>query len=489
MDLGGRIVELEARLGAVLADNERLRADNDVRRAENVRLQRRVDELEGRLAKNSSNSSLPPSADDPRERAARAKRSSQRTNGGRKPGGQRGRKGSTMVRVDDPDRIIEHFPAACGGCGEAVDPANVRGRRVRRQVFDLVDRPVEVTEHQAVTCRCACGHDTTGLFPPEANAAAVWGPKAAALAVLLVIGHHVPYKRAAELLASIGAAVSVGWIVAQVARAAALLAGWLAGLRVKLHRAAVLHADETSARVGATLWWFHVASTTTLTLLVAHRSRGQVAVDDAGVLEHAQGVLVHDRAAMYWNYAGNRHALCVAHLCRDLNGIATADRHRDWAQDLKAVLYDAKRLCDDARERGDPALHPDTLNDIETRYRTALRHALDVVDHRDADVKGIHRDAANLAGAFFDYDHEILRFARDLNIPFDNNQAERDLRMAKISQKISYGWRTQAGVTRFAAIRSYIETGRKHGANALDLLHQLFTTGPWPIPHTVTTSG
>lgn len=481
MDLEGRIVELEARLEAVLADNERLRVDN-------ARLVTRVGQLEGRLAKNSSNSSLPPSTDDARERAARAKRGSQRTNGGAKPGGQRGRKGNTMVRVDDPDRIVEHFPTACGGCGDALTAAAARGRRVRRQVFDVVDRPVEVTEHQVVTCRCACGADTTGVFPPEATGPAVWGPKAAALAVLLVIRHHVPYKRAAELLASIGAAVSVGWIVTQVTRAAAMLTGWLAGLRARLHQAAVLHADETSARVGAALWWFHVASSATLTLLVAHRSRGQAAVDDAGVLEHAQGIVVHDRAAMYWNYAGNRHALCVAHLCRDLCGIATADRHRDWAEGLRSVLYDAKRLCDEARERGDPALDPDTLTAIETRYRTVLRHALDVVDHRDADTKGIHRDAANLAGAFFDYDHEILRFCHDLGVPFDNNQAERDLRMAKIAQKVSYGWRTQAGVTAFAAIRSYIETGRKHGHNALNLLHQLFTTGPWPIPPTVTES-
>lgn len=474
MDLEGRIVELEARLEAVLADNARLAA--------------RVAELEGRLAKNSSNSSLPPSTDDARERAARAKRASQRTNGGRKPGGQRGRKGSAMVRVDDPDRIVEHFPAACSGCGDALGPFAARGRRVRRQVFDVVDRPVEVIEHQAVTCRCACGADTTGVFPPEATGAAVWGPRTAALAVLLVIRHHVPYKRAAELLASIGAAVSVGWIVTQVTRAAAMLSGWLAALRVRLHKAAVLHVDETSARVGAGLWWFHVASTTTLTLLVAHRTRGQAAVDDAGVLDHAEGIVVHDRAAMYWNYAGDRHALCVAHLCRDLTGIATHQRHQQWAEALRSVLHDAKRLCDDARERGDPALHPDTLTGIETRYRAAVSHALDVVDHPDADLKGIHRDAANLAAAFFDYDHEILRFARDLAVPFDNNQAERDLRMAKIAQKISYGWRTPDGVERFAAIRSYIETGRKHATNALDLLHQLFTTGPWPIPPTVTTS-
>ena len=246
----------------------------------------------------------------------------------------------------------------------------------------------------------------------------------------------------------------------------------------------MLHADETSARVGTELWWFHVACTTTLTFLVANRTRGQTAVDEAGVLEHMTGTLIHDRAAMYWNYAANNHGLCVAHLCRALAGIATLPRHQDWAQQLRGVLYDAKRSCDAARQAGDLALGPDVLADIVARYDTTLGTALGAVDHPDADNKGPHRDAVNLAAAFFDYRTEILRFCHDLNIPFDNNQAERDLRMAKIVQKISYGWRTPHGVERFAAIRSYIETGRKHGHDTHDLLTQLFTTGPWQIPHT-----
>jgi len=116
----------------------------------------------------------------------------------------------------------------------------------------------------------------------------------------------------------------------------------------------VLHADETSARVGTGLWWFHVACTTTLTFLVANRTSGQTAVDEAGVLEHMTGMLIHDRAAMYWNYPANNHGLCVAHLCRALTGIATLRRHTGWAEQLRGVLYDAKRCCDAARHQGDP---------------------------------------------------------------------------------------------------------------------------------------
>ena len=479
MDVVARIVALEAQLELVLAENERLSDENE-------RLRVRVAELESRAGKNSSNSSMPPSGDDASGRAERAKRASQRPKSGRKPGGQRGRRGNTMRRVDDPDRTVLHRPVSCGACGAGLASAPEHGRRSRRQVFDVVDRPVEVTEHQTVTCRCACGHDSTGVFPPEATGPAVWGPKTAALAVTLVIRQHIPYQRAAEILAGIGAPVSVGWIVTQVARAAALLVDWLARLRVRLHAAAVLHADETSARVAGATWWFHVASTSLLTLLVAHRSRGQAAVDDAGVLGAMDGILVHDRAAMYWNYAGTRHGLCIAHLCRDLAGIATHPRHRTWANAMRSVLYDAKTICDTARQRGDPTLTADEFATINTRYRAALGAALETCDpceHPDANTKGIHRDARNLSAAFFEHETEILAFTTNLAIPFDNNQAERDLRMAKIAQKISYGWRTPEGVQHFATIRSYIETGRKHGHHTIDLLTQLFTTDPWTIPH------
>ena len=466
-----RIAELEARLELALAEIERLRA--------------RVVELESQLGKNSTNSSMPPSRDDATARAERAKRASQRPKTGRKPGAQRGHGGRAMTRVDDPDHIVVHRPLSCEGCGAGLEATVERGGGQRRQVFDVVARPVEVTEHVAVTCRCTCGHDTRGTFPAEATGPATWGPKTAAFAVSLVIRHHVPYKRAAEILAGIGAPVSVGWIHTQVRRAAALLAGWLAQLRTRLHRAAVLHADETSARVAAATWWFHVACTPLLTLLFAHERRGQTAVDDAGVLGEMSGTLIHDRAPMYWNYAGGRHGLCVAHLCRDLAGVATDRRHHPWAQALRSVLYEAKTTCDQARARGDTALTDTDLAAITTAYRAALGAALEATDpcvHRNANDKGIHRSAQNLAAAFFEHQTEILAFTRNLEVPFDNNQAERDLRMAKIAQKISYGWRTPDGVTAFAHIRSYIETGRKHHHHALDLLTQLFTTGPWTIP-------
>jgi transposase len=325
---------------------------------------------------------------------------------------------------------------------------------------------------------------TTAKLPAAATASTCWGPRTRALALYLLVRQHVPVARCAELLGALGAKVSTGWVASQVQRAARLLVGWLVELRRRLAVAAVLHADETSGRVAGTLWWFHVASTDLMTLLVAHRRRGRAAIDDIGVLESASGTLVHDRLASYWDYCGNRHALCGAHLLRDLAGIAEVPGQRAWCTQMIQVLLDAKKACDAARARGEPHLAADVIAGIDTAYGAAVRAGLDATATPRTPPKGPRRDSANLACAFFDHHDEILAFTRDLAVPFDNNQAERDLRMVKLQQKITGGWRTETGIKNFADVRSYIDTARKNDHNPLGVLTQLLTTGPWPLPAT-----
>jgi transposase len=447
-------------------------------------LTRRVADLEAELAKNSSNSSLPPSSDTAAERQSRqARRRSQREASKRRPGKQPGEPGTALRQVDHPGVVVVHPPGPCARCGGDLARAEVTGV-ARRQVFDLPEPRLEVTEHVSESRRCACGHVTVGAFPPEAEGPACWGPRARALCVYLLVYQHVPVARAAELLAALGVPVSTGWVAGQSPRAAHKLGRWLAELRLRLAGEPVLHADETSGRVAGTLWWLHVVSTSALTLLVAHRRRGKTAVEDIGVLgARAEGsTLVHDRAAMYWDY-GAGHALCAAHLLRDLAGAATVEGQARWAKAMTELLLDAKAHADTARAEGRPALDPATLADIDRHYHAIVSDALAAaVDLGDDGLNQAQRHAQNLAGAFFDYEPEILAFTRNLRIPFDNNQAERDLRMTKIHQRISGGWRTPHGIQTFAQVRSYLESGRKNTRNALDLLYQLFTTGPWPLP-------
>lgn len=440
-----------------------------------------IAELRALLNRNSSNSSMPPSADNATERALRqARKQSQRTKTGRKPGKQPGSPGSTLRQIDNPDVVVRHRPACCAGCGADLGDAAVTSES-RRQVFDIPAPRLEVTEHVAETRRCGCGHSTAGTFPTEAAGPACWGPRVRALCVYLLIYQHVPAARTAELLAAMGATVSVGFVAAQPARSAELLAGWLVELRQQLCGEPVLHADETSGRVNGALWWLHVCSTRLLTLLVAHRRRGHTAVADIGVLptrdEHS--TLVHDRAAMYWNY-GTSHAVCAAHLLRDLRAITEIPRHAEWAEQFRRVLLDAHTAVQTAVTAGDRELPADVLARVDAAYADTLHLAMSTI-HGEPVTKP-ERAASNLACALFDYQPEILAFTRNFAVPFDNNQAERDLRMAKIHQKISGGWRTSHGIEIFAQIRSYLETARKHRQNPYTALHQLHTTGPWPLP-------
>lgn len=440
-----------------------------------------IAELRALLNRNSSNSSMPPSSDTAAERALRqARKQSQRSKTGRKPGKQPGSPGSTLRQVDHPDVVVRHRPPCCAGCGADLTDGEVTGE-CRRQVFDIPAPQVEVTEHVAETRRCECGRSTSAAFPVEATGPACWGPRVRALCVYLLIYQHVPAARTKELLAAMGATVSVGFVAAQPARSAELLAGWLVELRARLCGEPVLHADETSGRVNGNLWWLHVCSTRLLTLLVAHRRRGQVAIDDIGVLaqRHARSTLVHDRAAMYWNY-GAGHAVCAAHLLRDLHAITQIPRHAVWAEQFRRLLLDAKALVDTAAAAGTTALTEEQLAGIDAAYAATLHQAMTTIDGEP--VSKAERAATNLACALFDHQPEVLAFTRNLAIPFDNNQAERDLRMTKIHQKISGGWRTSHGIEIFARIRSYLETARKHGHNPYTALEQLHTTGPWPLP-------
>ena len=410
----------------------------------------------------------------------KARRGSQRGVSGRKAGKQPGAPGATLRQIEDPDSRVVYEPGCCSGCGGGLADAPVVGQ-ARRQVFDLPEPAIVVVEHVAQARRCACGTTTAAAFPAGVDGPAVWGPRVRAWCVYLQVYQHIPYARTAELLREMGAAVSVGFVASQCTLSARKLAGWMIGLRRRLTAEPVLHADETSGRVNGALWWLHVVSNRLLTLLVAHSRRGMDAVDEIGVIaaRDTNSTLVHDRAAMYWNY-GTGHALCAAHLLRDLAGVAELARHTTWTAELRSVLLNAKTVADEARQAGRLALEGTELAAINQAYATAVHHAMAII-HGEPTTKP-ERAATNLACAFFDYEPEILAFTRNLAVPFDNNQAERDLRMTKIHQRVSGGWRAPHGIQTFATIRSYIETGRKHGHNPLHLLTQLYTTQPWPIP-------
>lgn len=434
-------------------------------------------ELRRRLGLNSSNSSKPPSSDGLGKPAPK----SLRTSSGRKPGKQPGGEGFGLRPRETPDEIRVHVPAACRGCGSDLTEAVVAGTEVR-QVFDLPPVALVVTEHRAQRRACGCGTVTPATFPAEAVAPTCYGPGVAALGVYLLGRQHLPVGRAAELLAdTLGAPVSTGWVAGLLPRAAAGLQAFSDQARDALQGAAVAHFDETGARVAGKLHWVHVACTRGVTLFHLDPRRGKTAIDAAGVLPGFAGVAVHDGLAAYRQYEQATHGLCNAHHLRELAGMAEATG-KAWPAQLAEVLVQLHVAVEQAKAAGKNRLPPKTLAGFTGRYDTLI-----------AEGKALHpppsrtgkrgRPALGAAGSLLarleTHRADALRFATDFTVPFDNNQAERDIRMIKLQQKISGGWRTTDGADAFLTVRSYLSTARKHGLGAITVLRDLFTGNPW----------
>ncbi len=465
---------------AVIAE---LRAANASLVAANAALQARVAELERRLGRDSANSSRPPSQDGLRK-PARAQRRAAERGEGRRPGKQPGAPGAHLTQVATPDEVVWHTPDRCGGCSGDLADAPVVGVQAR-QVFDLPPLHLAVVEHRVQRRRCACGSTTAAAFPAHARAAACYGPGVRALVCYLYVHQHLPVDRAAQLLGDVlGAPLATGTLAAVVAEGAAGLEGFAQVVRERLAVAPVAHFDETGARVAGRLHWVHSASTAGLSLFTVHPKRGKVAMDAAGVLPGFGGVAVHDGWAPYWRYQDIRHALCGAHLLRELEAIAEGPG-QGWAAGMAELLCDVKLAGDRARAAGLQWV------DDQARARLRVRYQRLLADGRAANPPpraarrvGVRRSpAARLLARLDAHRDEVLRSLDDTRVPFDNNQGERDLRMVKLQQKISGCWRTLAGAQAFLTLRSYVSTARKQGMNPLAVLRQLFEGRPWlPAP-------
>ena len=477
----GKLAAQHDRLRAELADAHGVIAGQatviEALRETNTGLTARVAELEARLGQNSRNSSRPPSSDGyakpapkPRPRCS-----------GRRPGKQPGAAGKHLAQTPQPDEVVVHTPVGCVGCGGDLEAAEVVGAETR-QVFDVPPARLVATEHRAERRRCGCGTTTTAAFPAEARAPACYGSGVRALAAYLVVCQHLPYERAARCLADVcGASVSVGAVQQMVAEAAAGVAPFTAAVREALAAADVAHFDETGARVDGTLEWIHSASTAWLTLYALHPKRGKDAMDAAGVLPAFAGVAVHDGWASYRRYADIAHGLCNAHHLREL-AAAADDAAQGWASDMTDLLIDAKAAVDAAGAAGEDRLDAAVLADLGRRYEAivAAGHAANPPPPRSGKRGRTKKSkAANLLARLDVYRADVLRFTVNFAVSFDNNQAERDVRMVKLQQKISGCWRTRAGGERFLAIRSYLSTARKQGVGALDVLQQVFQGGCW----------
>jgi transposase len=462
---------------ALVAWVEQLSAERSALEQQVQVLTARLTELENRLNKDSHNSHQPPASDGP---AKRPHPRSLRKHSGKKRGGQSGHPGVTRCLVADPDLIVEHVPSVCPECGTSLAGAAEIGRE-RRQVIEIPKPQPEVTEHQAVRRACpACQTVIAGAFPAGVSQPVQYGPRTKAAAVYLQTYQLLPYARTVETLGDLfGVYPSQGTLASAQVVAYTQLEPVEQAIMAAVRQADVVHVDETGQRVAGHTEWVHVASTALLTFYAHHAKRGREAIEAIGLLIGFAGRRVHDAWAPYLSLAG-RYALCNAHLLRELIGLQE-DTRQAWISKMIRLLVNMKAAVDTAQAAGQSELSAKQCAGFEAAYTRFLNEGLranpppKITGKRGRPKK---TPARNLLDRLATHRGAVLAFLHDFRVPFDNNQAERDLRMFKVKGKVSGCFRSAEGADQFCRIRGYISTLRKQGYSVLEGLTSLFAGQP-----------
>ncbi len=415
--------------------------------------------MERRTPKGSRNSGLPSSQAEPDGTARR------------RPGAK-GKGPKAGAAGDGPNRLVVEQRTApvaeCRACGRDLGGVAPDGHE-RRVLVDIVFETRELTVEAEVKTCPRCRTETKGRFPDDMPGPLQYGHGIVAFATHLLAAQMLPLKRAAQTLKVLtGRAVAEATLLAWLTRLHRALAGWEAAAIQRLLAMPALHADETGLRIDRKNHWLHTVGAGDLTLKFIHRKRGRAAIDDLNVIPRYGGVLIHDRWASYFAYRNCEHALCGAHLLRDLAFVEDAHGHA-WARRMGKLLLET---CRKVREHDGKALNKPAFKAVRKRYRTILTQAKRELPTPPARLDGqrgrvAKSDAENLREALATYETEILRFARDPDVPFTNNRAERDIRMAKVKQKISGCFRNTQYAAAYCRISSYLQSMANQGYNPL----------------------
>src|SRR2546430_10172221 len=437
------------------------------------RLSEQLKAVQDRLAKDSH---LPPASD----RVVRQPKSMRKPSE-KQPGGQPGHPGSSLQFSATPDEIILQQVERCEACQHDLRAVAACGRE-RRQAVDLPLPRLLVREYRAEQKHCPhCQHITIAALPAGVQAPVQYGPHVAATAVYLVEQQLLPLARACEVMRDLlGVQMSEGTVWELIKRCAGQLASVEQQIKAALIQSEVIHQDETGLHVGGLRHWMHVTCTPTLTHYHVDTSRGQAALEAIGILPHFTGISIHDGWGSYFLY-DCQSAACIVHLLRELLFLAE-EQGAGWAADLKELLLDMKQATDEAREQGKHGLDSLEVIDWEVRFLELLHEGDRLHPHALAPpgTRGRckHSPARNLLDRLRKHQQAVLLFLEDLRVDFDNNLAERDLRMVKVQQKVSGCFRSGAGSQAFARIRGYLSTLRKQGVPLLSALQATLAGHP-----------
>jgi transposase len=445
-----QIDELKLCLDQATKEIEALKAENS--------------ELRARLSSNSRNSSKPPSSDGYTKKPALPKKLKG------KKGGQIGHKGNTLEQSQEPDQMVTCKPERCA-CGHAFSEQEMELSE-KRQVFDLPQPKLEVTEYQIYKGICPdCGLSHKGLAPAGVNSPVQYGNNVKALAVLLNVQYKLPFKKIQLLFGDLfSCPINESSVYSAALQCYQDLDQSEQIIKSKVTQTGVVHVDETGVRVDGLLRWLHTASTNLCTYLFVHDKRGEKALQsDKSILNNFTGWLIHDCWSSYFKFTGAKHGLCGAHILRELEALVETGKSK-WAKTFKTFLMHVYEMPFQQRVM--------KQQQIILRYKRICHSGLiaEPPPIKEPGKRGRYKrtKARNLVERLIREQGAVLAFAFNEEVPFTNNLAERDIRPVKVKQKISNCFRSFKGAEIFARIEGFVSTARKQKRNVFSELCHTF---------------
>ena len=472
-------------------ENEDLRDENKILR--DILETRRLDfesilqerkDLQRRVRMNSTNSSKPPSTDGyskPRPRSLRER-------SGRKQGGQPGHKGHT-VTVDEPDTIVDCLPSRCSECrmrSECMENSVLTSAESRFRIDIVVEK--RTTEYRRFVCECPDGDHregvSSGSFPEGLNAAIQYGDSVTAFVAMADTHGYVSDSRISEMMRDVfGLSLSASTVVSMIANASEKVAPAVVMIKSSLLKERITHHDETGVPVNGKLSWVHSSSSPSYTYQTIDEKRGRKGIDANGIILKDGGVAVHDCWGAYFSYGNVDHGVCCAHILRELNGISEMEPGHRWPGQFVQLLLFMKRLKETAIGHRLESIPDDAIDHCRARYNQIMSVAgRECPRPRDPPrprrgKKRLGRERA-LIERLQNLRDSVMMFLTDLEVPFDNNVAERDVRYVKIKNKVSGQFRSIVCAQQFLDVTSYLGTARKNGITAYKALRAAFD-GTW----------